>query len=427
MVIGTGYVGLVTGAVLAHIGHEVTCVDYDLNKIKLLKQGKIPIYEPGLESILKQSIRKKKIHFATSITRHINIAEVIFICVNTPPKKDGSCDLSYVAEVAKEVAQKMKNYKVIVDKSTVPVKTGEKVAEMIRRYNKDNVLFDVVSNPEFLREGSAVDDSLNPDRIVIGVTSLRAEKVMRALYKPFKCKFVVTDIESAELIKHASNSFLAMKISFANALSRICDLCGANVEEVTAGMGMDARIGKQFLNAGVGYGGSCFPKDVAAFRHIATQLGYEFKLLEAVEQINKDQKSYFVDKVHQNLWVIKNKVIGVLGLAFKPNTDDMRSAPSVEIIQTLQNEGAKIKAYDPYAEKNARKMLSDVVYAKSEYDLAKDCDALLIMTEWPEFEKINFKKVHQLMATPIVIDGRNMLDPDKMKSLGYIYSSMGRP
>ena len=426
-IIGSGYVGLVTGAILAHIGHQVICVDKDKAKIKMLKSGKIPIYEPALDPIIRDVAHKKRLVFSNNLVDSLPNTDVVLITVNTPPKKDGSCDLSYVADVAREIALHMKKYTVIVDKSTVPVQTGEKVAETIRRYNKDKIEFDVVSNPEFLREGNAVHDSLNPDRIVIGVTSRRAEKVMKELYKHFKCRFIVTDIKSAELIKHASNSFLAMKISFANALSQVCDLSGANVQEVVLGMGLDARIGSQFLNAGIGYGGSCFPKDVAAFIHIAKVLGYEFKLLEAVELINKQQKQYFIDKIHQALWVLKNKTVGVLGLAFKPNTDDMRSAPSIDIIHSIQNEGAHVKAYDPYAHQKAKSVLPNISYCKNAYETAKGADALLVLTEWDEFKKLDFKKIYHLMTTPVLIDGRNLLDPQAMRSIGFIYSSMGRP
>jgi UDPglucose 6-dehydrogenase len=331
-----------------------------------------------------------------------------------------------VAHVAREIAVHLRNYRVIVDKSTVPVKTGEKVVETIKRYCRKGVDFDVVSNPEFLREGSAVHDMMHPDRIVIGVATSRAAQIMRELYGPIKAKFLVTDIPSAELIKHASNSFLAMKISFANALANICELSGANIEEVVYGMGLDHRIGVHFLKAGIGYGGSCFPKDVSAFIKIAEELGYSFDLLKAVEKINEDQKSRFVKKIREVLWVIKGKVVGVLGLAFKPNTDDMRNAPSIDIIHALIKEGAKVKVFDPEAMDKAKEELKKVQYCKDPYHVARGTDALLILTEWEDFKKIDFKKVKKLMTTPIVLDGRNLLDSNIMGKLGFVYKSIGR-
>jgi UDPglucose 6-dehydrogenase len=320
----------------------------------------------------------------------------------------------------------MDGYRLIVDKSTVPVKTGEKVAETIKRYNKKNVDFDVASNPEFLREGSAVGDTMHPDRIVIGVSSKRAAKILKELYAPLKAPVIVTDIKSAEIIKHASNSFLALKISFANALAQICELAGANVLEVVEGMGLDKRIGRAFLNAGIGYGGSCFPKDVAAFIKIAEEMGYDFELLKMVERINKEQRSGFVKKIEETLWIVKDKTIGILGLAFKPNTDDMRSAPVIDIIATLQHEGASIKAYDPEAMQNARKMLKDVRFCRDPYEVARGSDALAIITEWDEFKVLDLDRIRKLMNHPIIIDGRNIFDPEKMEEKGFIYKSIGR-
>src|SRR5574341_939806 len=329
-IVGTGYVGLITGACLAEIGHHVLCIDNDRRKIETLKKGKIPIYEPGLEPLIRKNIKVGRLQFSTRIADGVEKALVIFIAVNTPPLGGGEADLSFVAHVAREIAVHLRNYRVIVDKSTVPVKTGEKVVETIKRYCKKGVDFDVVSNPEFLREGSAVHDMMHPDRIVIGVANSRAAQIMQELYEPIGTKFLATDIPSAELIKHASNSFLAMKISFANALANICELSGANIEEVVYGMGLDHRIGVHFLKAGIGYGGSCFPKDVSAFIKIAEELGYSFDLLKTVERINDEQKIRFLKKVREVLWVLKGKVVGVLGLAFKPNTDDMRNAPSID-------------------------------------------------------------------------------------------------
>lgn len=326
-IIGTGYVGLVTGACLADMKNRVICVDSDVEKIKMLKRGKVPIFEPGLEEIIRRNTASKRLSFTTSVAEGVRNSEIVFIAVSTPPKADGTADLTSVAMVAREVAEAMDGYRLIVDKSTVPVRTGEKVAETIKRYNRKNVDFDVASNPEFLREGSAISDTMVPDRIVIGVSSARAAKILKELYAPLKAPVIVTDIKSAEIIKHASNSFLAMKISFANALAQICELAGANVLQVVEGMGLDKRIGKAFLNAGIGYGGSCFPKDVAAFIKISEELGYDFHLLRLVEEINREQRARFVKKIEETLWIIKDKTIGVLGLAFKPNTDDMRSAP----------------------------------------------------------------------------------------------------
>lgn len=426
-IIGTGYVGLTTGTCLAEIGHQVICIDNDRRKIALLKKGKIPIYEPGLEALIVKNVKTGRLRFSTRIREGVDKGLVIFITVNTPPLSGGEADLSFVAHVAREIATHLREYRVIVHKSTVPVKTGQKVSETIKRYCKKGVEFDVVSNPEFLREGTAIRDMLHPDRIVVGVANSRAAQVMRELYESIKSKFLVTDIPSAELIKHASNSFLAMKISFANALANICELSGGNIEEVVQGMGLDHRIGAAFLKTGIGYGGSCFPKDVSAFIKIAQELGYSFDLLKSVEKINEEQKAHFIKKVRDVLWILKGKVIGVLGLAFKPNTDDMRNAPSVDIIQTLLREGATVKAYDPQAMGKAKTILKKIQYCKDPYQVAKGSDALLILTEWEEFINIDFKKMKRLMMTPIIVDGRNLLDPKLMDRIGFIYKSIGRP
>ncbi|MBI1882710.1 MAG: UDP-glucose/GDP-mannose dehydrogenase family protein [Chlamydiae bacterium] len=425
-VVGTGYVGLITGTCLADLGHHVICIDNDRSKISLLKKGKIPIYEPDLEPLLKKNVKAGRLHFSNRIQEGVEKSQVIFIAVNTPPMASGEADLSYVAYVAREIAEHLKSYRVIVDKSTVPVKTGHKVSETIQRYCKKGVEFDIVSNPEFLREGSAVQDMFHPDRIVVGVSNPRAAQIMRQLYEPIKTKFIVTDVSSAELIKHASNSFLAMKISFANALANICELSGADVEQVVYGMGMDHRVGAHFLKAGIGYGGSCFPKDVSAFIKISEDLGYPFHLLEAVEEINEDQKARFVKKVKDVLWVCKGKTIGVLGLSFKPNTDDMRNAPSLSIIHELLKEGAKIKAYDPQAMDKTKNLLKKIQFCRDPYQVAKGSDALLILTEWEEFKKINYKKIREIMTTPIVVDGRNLLHSQEMNEMGFVYKSVGR-
>ncbi|MEW6556231.1 MAG: UDP-glucose/GDP-mannose dehydrogenase family protein [Elusimicrobiota bacterium] len=425
-IIGTGYVGLTTGVCLAEIGHSVICVDNDSKKIALLKKNKIPIYEPALEKILKKNVKNKHLSFSANIKDAVKKSDVIFMCVGTPPREDGSADLSCIEDVASEIARSMDSYKLIVDKSTVPVETGEKVEMTIKRNLKKNIPFDVASNPEFLREGSAVYDTFHPDRIVIGVSSKKAENILREIYKPLKTKLVVTDIKSAEIIKHASNSFLATKISFINAVANICERCGADVEKVAEGMGLDKRIGSAFLNAGIGFGGFCFPKDIEAFLWISRKLGYEFDLLKNVKEINENQKRDFVKKIEDALWVIKGKTIGILGLAFKPNTDDMRFAPSIDIINLLQNEGAKIKAYDPQATEKAKEVLKNVVYCKNPYKVAEDADCLVILTEWDEIKNVDLKKIKKLLKHPIIIDGRNIFEPAKMAKLDFLYKSIGR-
>src|SRR4051812_24439264 len=356
-IIGTGYVGLVTGTCFAEVGHQVICVDNDANKVKTLQAGGIPIYEPGLEELVKKNVAAKRLSFTTSTAEAVEKSDVIFIAVPTPPQADGSVDLSFIEKVAREIAQCMTSYKVVVDKSTVPVKTGDKVAETIKRYCKAKVEFDVVSNPEFLREGFAVEDFMKPDRVVIGVRSPRPVQAMKNVYTPFNAPIIVTDINSAELIKHAANSFLALKISYINAVSVICEASGANVQEVANGMGMDARIGRRFLDASLGFGGSCFPKDLSAFIKISEQLGCEFRLLKEVQNINSQQMDRFVKKITDTLWVLKDKKIGVLGLAFKQNTDDIRMSPAIDLCQRLLREGAQLRVHDPKAMDKARPLL----------------------------------------------------------------------
>ncbi len=424
--VGTGYVGLVTGTCFAQMGHKVICVDSNKDKIETLKKGECPIYEPGLHELIAKNRKAGRLRFTTNIMDGVKSSTVIFIAVHTPPMPDGKADLSYLAGVSREIAAVMDGYRLIVDKSTVPVETGEKVAATIKRYNKHNVDFDVASNPEFLREGSAVHDCLHPDRIILGVTSKRAAKLLREVYAPLKAPVIVTDIKSAEIIKHACNSFLALKISFINAIAQICEAAGADVEQVAHGMGLDRRIGRAFLNAGIGYGGSCFPKDVAAFVKIAEDLGYDFKLLKAVEDVNKRARLHFLKKVEETLWVLGDKTIGVLGLSFKPNTDDMRNAPAVDIIKYLQKAGAKVKAYDPKAIEAAKKVLKGVTYCRDPYETAAHCDALLILTEWDEFKTLKWEKIRASMASPIVLDGRNLHDPLAMEEAGFVYKSVGR-
>lgn len=433
-VIGSGYVGLVTGVCLAHIGHRVICIDNDSEKVKVLKKGKATIYEPDLDKLLTKYLKSKKITFTTSIKEAVKKSTAIFIAVGTPSKKNGEADLTYVENVAREIAVHMDEYKLIIEKSTVPAETGKRIERTIRlnipaKFRKSGKItldFDVASNPEFLREGSAIEDFMNPDRVVIGVSSKKAERLLCEIYKPLKPHMVVTNINSAELIKHASNSFLATKISFINAISQVCDLLGADVLKVAEGMGYDKRIGRAFLNAGIGYGGSCFPKDVDAFIHLSEKSGYHFNLLKEVRSINDYQKNAFVRLIEDKLWIIKNKTIGVLGLAFKANTDDMRNAPSLDIIKTLQHEGAKIKAFDPQAVNNAKKVLRGVNYCKDPYLMAKGCDCLLVLTEWEEFKRIDFGKIKKLMRQPIIFDGRNLYSDQTLENLDFEYYGIGR-
>ena len=425
-IIGTGYVGLVTGTCFAEIGHQVTCVDKDASKVKVLLAGGMPIYEPGLEELVKKNVAAGRLRFTSSTPEGVEPSDVIFIAVPTPPQPDGSVDLSYIETVAREIAGCMTTYKIVVDKSTVPVRTGDQVAETIKRYCKAKVEFDVVSNPEFLREGFAVEDFLKPDRVVIGVRSQRAVPAMREIYAPIKAPLIVTDINSAELIKHAANSFLALKISYINAVSVICEASGANVIEVANGMGMDARIGRRFLDASLGYGGSCFPKDLSAFIKISEQLGYDFRLLKEVQHINSDQMDRFVKKIIETLWVAKDKIIGVLGLAFKQNTDDVRQSPAIDLCQRLLAEGATLRVHDPQAMDKARAVLKNVTYVEDMNDVAQGCDALVIATEWPEFKKLDLERARRELTHPILFDGRNLFDPAEMEKLGFIYKSIGR-
>jgi UDPglucose 6-dehydrogenase len=425
-IIGTGYVGLVTGACFAEVGHRVVCVDNDPAKIKVLQEGGIPIYEPGLEELVKKNVAAGRLSFTISTAEGVEKSDVIFIAVPTPPLPDGSVDLSFIEKVAREIAASMTGYKIVVDKSTVPVKTGDKVAETIKRYCKARVDFDVVSNPEFLREGFAVEDLMKPDRVVIGVRSQRPVPAMKEIYAPFNAPIVVTDINSAELIKHASNSFLALKISYINAISVICEATGANVQEVATGMGLDARIGRRFLNPSLGFGGSCFPKDLSAFIKIAEQVGYDFGLLKEVQKINSQQMERFVLKIIDTLWVLKDKKIGVLGLAFKQNTDDVRMSPAIDLCQRLQKEGAILRVHDPKAMEKARAYLRDVSYVENMNDVAEGCDALVIATEWDEFKNLDLDRARKALSHPILFDGRNLFDPAEMERLGFIYKSIGR-
>ncbi len=426
-IIGSGYVGLVTGACFAELGHKVICVDNDIKKIAVLKKGKSPIYEPGLDEMIETNMRRGSLSFTSDIKLAIRNCEVLFICVNTPPKENGEADLSFIENVAREIARNLKEYRLIVEKSTVPVQTGEWIHKTIKANQPHSALFDVASNPEFLREGSAVHDFLHPDRIVLGVSSPKAEKILRKLYEPIRnAKIVVTDLKSAELIKHASNSFLASKIAFINVVSRICDAVGADVERVAEGMGMDPRISPSFLKAGIGFGGFCFPKDLSAFLRMAEKLGVNFDILKEVLISNDVQKHYFVKKIENVIWNFRSKTIAIWGLSFKPNTDDIRYAPAIDIIQELQREGVKIQAYDPEAMTRAKLVMKDITYAKTPYDAVKGADALAVLTEWNEFTTVDFKRVKKLLKQPIIFDGRNMLNMKELHQLGFQYYGMGR-
>jgi UDPglucose 6-dehydrogenase len=423
---GTGYVGLVSGACFAEVGHHVVCVDNDAAKVRLLQSGGIPIYEPGLEELVKKNAAAGRLSFTTSIAEGVQKSDVIFIAVPTPPQSDGSVDLSFIERVARDIAAAMTTYKIVVDKSTVPVKTGEKVAETIKRYCPAKVDFDVVSNPEFLREGFAVGDLMKPDRVVIGIRSQRPVPAMKEIYAPFNAPIIVTDINSAELIKHAANSFLALKISYINAIATVCEAAGANVQEVAQGIGLDERIGRRFLNAGIGFGGSCFPKDLSAFIKIAEQIGYDFRLLKEVQHINANQMERFVKKITDTLWVLKDKKIGVLGLAFKQNTDDVRSSPAIDLCQRLLKGGAILRAHDPKAMGKARAILPDITYVDDMNDVAEGCDALVVATEWDEFKKLDLERARKSLTHPIMFDGRNLFDRAEMERSGWIYKSVGR-
>src|SRR5437762_7975141 len=388
-IIGSGYVGLVTGACFADVGHNVTCVDNDERKIEVLRAGRVPIYEPGLEELIHRNVAAHRLRFSGSIKEGVDNSQIVFIAVPTPPQSDGSVDLSFIEKVAREIAGVLTDYRVIVDKSTVPVKTGEKVAESIKRYNRHGAKFDVVSNPEFLREGCAIHDLMHPDRVVIGAQSQHAVDLMKKVYEPCMAPVLVTGINSAELIKHAANSFLALKISYINAVSAICEASGADVEKVADGIGMDRRIGRHFLNAGIGYGGSCFPKDIAAFITISDQLGVPFALLKEVQRINEGQKTRFLKSIRETVWVLREKQIAVWGLTFKPDTDDVRSSVAIDLVTTLLREGAHVVAYDPKGMQKARaiKAIADAEFASSALEAVTDAEALVIATDWNRSEE----------------------------------------
>ncbi|MBI2252240.1 MAG: UDP-glucose/GDP-mannose dehydrogenase family protein [Armatimonadetes bacterium] len=426
-VIGSGYVGLVTGTCLADLGNDVMCVDNDQTKIEKLKQGIMPIYEPDLEEKVLSNRQENRISFSDSVKEAVDFAEIIFIAVGTPTLENGEPDLSSVEHVSKEIAFHMKDYRLIIEKSTVPVRTGNWIKQTIKDNLAHGIEFDVASNPEFLREGSALSDFMHPDRIIIGTDSPRAVSILVKLYETLNAPILVTDIESAELIKHCANAFLAMKISFINAVSQICEKTNADIMKVAKGIGLDRRIGLDFLQAGVGFGGFCFPKDLDAFINLAFKLGYDFKLLKAVKEINHEQKSNFCFKVEKLLGKdLKNKVIGILGLSFKPNTDDLRFSPALEIIKILQDKGAKIKAYDPKSMSKAKEVLDEVCFCKDPYETAQDAEALLIITEWLIFKNLDLIKLKKIMKRALIIDGRNIYDPKRLKKVGFEYYAVGR-
>lgn len=425
-VIGTGYVGLVTGVCFADLGNKVVCIDIDPNKVEMLRSGKSPIYEPGLEEVLERNARSGRLSFSDNYEEGLDGADFVFITVGTPMGDDGAADLSYVKAAARSIGQHMRGPIIIIDKSTVPVGTGDMVGAIISEHAPEGSTFHVVSNPEFLREGSAMQDFQHPDRIVLGATDRAAAQEVAELHAPLGATVIITDLRTAEMIKYASNAFLATRISFINEIAQICEKLGADVKEVARGMGADKRIGPHFLDAGIGYGGSCFPKDVLALHHMAASSGCHPQLLQAVMDINHDARQSFVQKVEALLGDMAGKSVGILGLAFKPNTDDMREAPSVEIISALKAKGAHIKAYDPVAMERAAEMLPEVTYCATAYDVAKDADALLIVTEWNEFKQLNWEKLGRFMRQPIVVDGRNLYDPTEVASKGFTYWGIGR-
>jgi UDPglucose 6-dehydrogenase len=425
-VVGTGYVGLVTAACLADLGHHVVGVDRDAGRIAILRENRIPFYESGLEDLVRNGQETGRLRFTTDTAEAIDASDVVFITVGTPSRDDGNADLTEVSVVAEAIAGSLRGYRLIVEKSTVPIRTGERIRDQIQLLTRGAVPFDVACNPEFLREGSAVHDFMHPDRVVIGVTNRQSEQLLRDIYAPLDCPIVVTDLTTAEMIKHASNAFLALKISYINAIANICERVGADVRQVADGMGYDRRIGRSCLDAGVGYGGSCFPKDVAAFIQIAKEAGYDFRLLEEVSRVNEGQRELLLRHLKDALWVLRNRIITVLGLAYKANTDDIREAPAIGIIQALLREGASVRAYDPAAQANARKVLTGVTYSPNPYDAAKDSDALVLLTEWEEFRSLDLARLRDLMRRPVLVDGRNIVDPAAARALGFHYAGIGR-
>jgi len=426
-VIGTGYVGLVTGTCFADLGNQVVCLDVDQDRVEKLKQGVMPIYEPGLEELVSLNVRAGRLTFTTSYSEALKDAEVAFIAVGTPSGVDGEADLQYVRSAAETIADEVDHPIIVVNKSTVPVGTGDWVAEIIQKHRSGRPLdFCVVSNPEFLREGSAINDFMNPDRVVLGSTNRGAANQVAQLYISLRCPILITDLRTAEMIKYASNAFLATRISFINEIANICEEVGADVREVADGMGLDKRIGRAFLDAGLGWGGSCFPKDVKALAHMAVLHGTHPQLLQAVMEINRNQRRRAVVRLRRVLNTLSDKVIGVLGLSFKPNTDDIRDAPALEVIHLLQNEGARIQAYDPQAMEAASKMLTRIRLCENPYEVADGADALILATEWNEFKNLDFARIYELMRHPVILDGRNLWDRNRLRKMGFTYFGVGR-
>ena len=429
-VVGTGYVGVVTGTCFAEFGVKVTGVDKDAEKIHLLQQGKVPFYEPGLEEMLRKNLKEGRLSFTTDIARAVDKALVVFIAVGTPSRDDGSADLSYVEEVARNIGENMRGYKVIVTKSTVPVGTGERIREIVTRHQREPVHFDVVSNPEFLREGSAIEDFMRPDRVVIGAESEQAVAILKDLYSPLyliETPFVITNVASAEMIKYASNAFLATKISFINEIADLCESVGADVHVVAKGMGLDRRIGPKFLHPGPGFGGSCFPKDTRAISQMAQRHGKRLEIVDAVIRVNERRRRQMLEKIVRAMGGnVRGAALGVLGLSFKPNTDDMREAPSIPIVQGLLEQGASVTAYDPASMGVAARLLKGVRFASDPYEAAEGKDALVILTEWNVFRNLDLERIRGAMRTPRVIDLRNIYDPRKMHALGFEYTGVGR-
>ncbi|MBI5787271.1 MAG: UDP-glucose/GDP-mannose dehydrogenase family protein [Candidatus Schekmanbacteria bacterium] len=425
-VIGTGYVGLVTGAVFADLGNEIICVDSNEEKVRNLNKGVMPIYEPGLEEMVRRNMSDKRLFFTTSIQNGVEKSELIFIAVGTPPKDNGETDLSQVKQVAGEIAEYINDYKIIINKSTVPVGTGNLVREIVGKNKQKQVDFDVVSNPEFLREGSAIKDTLHPDRIVIGAPSHKVAMKLLELYSTLERPMLITDVPSAEMIKYASNSFLATKISFINAIADICEKVDADVLQVAKGMGWDSRIGPDFLQAGLGYGGSCFPKDTESLFHTAAKYGIDFGLLREVITINEGRVDHFMGTIEGRMGDLSGKVLAMLGLAFKPDTDDLREAKSLELIERFLKKGAVVKTYDPVAMENCKRVYPNLIYCENPYEAAKDADALVIITEWREFKLLNLERIKAIMKQPLVFDGRNIYDPRVKKKLGFEYYGIGR-
>ena len=429
-VIGAGYVGLVTGACFAEFGVFVTCVDKDEKKIRSLRKGIVPFYEPGLDDLVQRNIKQGRLKFTTKIADVVDDCLVIFIAVGTPPRGDGSADLKYVDEVAEEIARHMNGYKVIVTKSTVPVGTGKRIARIISKNQRAKSNFDIVSNPEFLREGAAIEDFMRPNRVVIGASSQQAVAILKDLYNPLyliETPFVITNIETAELIKHASNSFLAAKISFINEIANLCEKVGADVNVVAKGMGLDRRIGPKFLHAGPGFGGSCFPKDTKALIRLAEEHNTELSVVRAAISANEKQKGIMFNRIRQSLSPLKSKVVAILGVSFKPNTDDLREAPSLHLIENLLREKARVRVYDPAAMDNAKTLFPQVAYCKDPYEAAKGADALVIVTEWNQFRNLDLERMKGLLRKPFFFDLRNIYEPEKVKKLGFTYFCVGRP